>query len=140
MPPARQDLRQGHFIVRVREELVNVGHRITRCNVNLSLSVITPLQHNSCYKDYLVSKHGQRYWSCCWFMCGMPNNRALGLMSKVFANGPRDMGSIPGWVMPKTRKMVLDTALLSTQHYKVRIKGKVEESKEKSSALPYTLV
>ena len=33
---------------------------------------------------------------------------------------------------------VLDTALLSTQHYKVRIKGKVEQSRETSSALPYT--
>ena len=38
------------------------------------------------------------------------------------------------------KKMVLDTSLLNTQHYKVRIKGKVEQSREKSSALPYTLV
>ena len=30
--------------------------------------------------------------------------------------------------------MVLDTSLLNTQHYKVRIKGKVEQSREKSSA------
>ena len=29
-------------------------------------------------------------------------------------------------VITKTQKMVLDAALLSTQHYKVRIKGKVE--------------
>ena len=29
---------------------------------------------------------------------------------------------------------------LNTQHYKVRIKGKVEQSKEKSSALRYTSV
>ena len=36
--------------------------------------------------------------------------------------------------------MVLDTFLLNTQHYKVRIKGKVEQSKEKSSALLYTLM
>ena len=36
--------------------------------------------------------------------------------------------------------MVLDTALLNTQHYKVKIKSKVEQSKEWSSALPYTLV
>ena len=34
--------------------------------------------------------------------------------------------------------MVLDTFLLSTQTYKVRIKGKVEQSRERSSALPYT--
>ena len=34
--------------------------------------------------------------------------------------------------------MVLDAALLSTQHYKVSIKGKVEQSWEWSSTLPYT--
>ena len=61
-------------------------------------------------------------------------------MSRVFANGPGDRGSIPGCVIPKTQKMVLDAALLSTQHYKVRIKGKVAQSKERSSALPYTSV
>ena len=44
-----------------------------------------------------------------------------------------DQGSIPGRVIPKTQKMVLDAALLSTQHYKVRIKGKVEQSREWSS-------
>ena len=36
--------------------------------------------------------------------------------------------------------MVLDASLLNTQHYKVRIKGKVDQSWERSSALPYTLV
>ena len=48
----------------------------------------------------------------------------------VFANGPGDLGSIPGRVIPKTQKMVLDASLLNTQHYKVRIKGKVEPSRE----------
>ena len=38
------------------------------------------------------------------------------------------------------QKMVLDTTLLNTQQYKVRIKGKVEQSWENSSALPYTSV
>ena len=56
------------------------------------------------------------------------------------ANGPEDLGSIPGRVIPKTLKMELDTTLLNTQHYKVRFKGKVEQSREWSSALPYTLV
>ena len=36
--------------------------------------------------------------------------------------------------------MVLDAILLNTQHYKVRIEGKVEQSRERSSALPYTSV
>ena len=50
----------------------------------------------------------------------------------------RDLGSIPGQVIPKTLKMVLDTSLLNTQQYKMCIKGKVEQSRERSSALPYT--
>ena len=62
------------------------------------------------------------------------------LTQQLFANGPGDLGSIPGRVIPKTLKMVLDTTLLNTQHYKVRFKGKVEQSWEWSSALPYTLV
>ena len=61
-------------------------------------------------------------------------------MVRVFANGPGDLGSTPGRVIQKTLKMVLDASLLNTQHYKVWIKGKVEQSKERSSALPYTLV
>ena len=61
-------------------------------------------------------------------------------MSRVFANGPGDRGSIPGRVIPKSKKMVLDTALLNTQHDTVRIKSKVKQSKEWSSALPYTSV
>ena len=61
-------------------------------------------------------------------------------MVRVFANSPGDRDLIPRRVIPKTQKMVLDAALLNTQHYKVLIKGKVEPSREKTSALPYTLV
>ena len=35
--------------------------------------------------------------------------------------------------------MVLDTTLLNTKHYKVRIKGKVEQSRERSGAPPLHL-
>ncbi len=34
-------------------------------------------------------------------------------------NGTGNRGSIPGSVVLKTQKMVLDAALLNTQHYKV---------------------
>ena len=61
-------------------------------------------------------------------------------MSRVFANGPGDLGSIPGQVIPKTQKMVLDDTLLSSQHYKVKMKGKVEQSWKWSTALLYTSV
>ena len=67
-------------------------------------------------------------------------NGLIGLVVRVFANGPSGRSSIPGHVIPKTLKMVLDTTKLNTQHYKVRIKGKVDQSRERSSALPYTLV
>ena len=36
--------------------------------------------------------------------------------------------------------MVLDATLLNIQHYKVQIKDKVEESNERSNALPYNEV
>ena len=65
---------------------------------------------------------------------------SIGLLVKVFANSPGDRDSIPGRVIPKTQKMVRDIPLLSVQHYKVRIKGEGEQSKERSSAFPYTLV
>ena len=83
------------------------------------------------------------YYTQVW----IPNNckqiiliRNISLVDRVFANCPGDLGSIPGRVIPKTLKMVLDTSLLNTQQYKVRLKGKVEHSKERSSGLPYSSV
>ena len=68
------------------------------------------------------------------------NHRLISQVGSVFANGPGDLGSIPGRVIPKTLKVVLDTTLLNTQQYKVRIKGKVDQSRERSSALSYNSV
>ena len=51
-------------------------------------------------------------------------------MIRMFANVLEDWGSIPGWVIPKTQKMVLNATLLNTQHYNIKIKGKVEQSRE----------
>ena len=81
------------------------------------------------------------YHVCCWLvLTGEYNcNRTL-VKWLVFGNGPGDLGPILGRVIPKTQKMVLDAILLNTQHYKVRIKAKVEQSRERSSVTPYTLV
>ena len=46
---------------------------------------------------------------------------SVGPVSRVSANDPGDLGSIPGQVIPKTLKMVLDTSLLNTRQYKVRV-------------------
>ena len=48
--------------------------------------------------------------------------------------------SIPGRVIPKTIKMALDTSLYNTQRYKVPIKGKVEQSRERNIAFLDTSV
>ena len=58
----------------------------------------------------------------------------------MFANGLENRGSISGRVIPKTQKMVLDNSLLNTQHYKVRIKGKVKQTKERSSVFTFISV
>ena len=62
------------------------------------------------------------------------------LLSRVFASGPVGPASVPSQVIPKTQKMVFDAALLNTQHYKVKIKGKMEQSREWSCALLDTAV
>ena len=58
----------------------------------------------------------------------------------MFPNVPGDWGSIPGRVIPKTQKMALDASLLNIQHYKVWMKVKVDQSKERSSAPPLAVV
>ena len=67
-------------------------------------------------------------------------NWLIGLVGRVFANGPGDLGSLPDRVIPKTLKIVLDTSLLNTQQYEVHIKGKVEQSRKRNGALPYSSV
>ena len=64
--------------------------------------------------------------------------RLIGLVGKVFANDPGDLGSIPSRVIPKTLKMVLYTSLLNTQQYTVRIKSKVEQSRKRVAPSPTT--
>ena len=67
-------------------------------------------------------------------MCLFVTLLFIGLVGRVFTNGPEDQGSIPGRVIPKTLKMVLDTSLLDTQQHKLGFKGKVEQSREMNSA------
>ena len=71
------------------------------------------------------------------FECFTPvKDQLIDPVSRVFTNGSGDLGSIPDRVIPNTFKMVLDTSLLNTQHYKVRLKGKVEQSRERVAPSP----
>ena len=58
-----------------------------------------------------------------------------GQVGEIFTNDLRDQDSYQ-----RLKKMVLNVSLLNNQHYKVCIKGKVEQSRERSSVLPYTSV
>ena len=120
------------------------SHWLTRCNVSqitlLDLDSLSTMwvqqirqEFTDCHllKAYLIII--RNFVMMFYIIAVIKMNRLTGLVRRVFANGPRDRGSIPGRVIPKTFKMVLDISLLNTPHYKVRIKGKVEQSWERSS-------
>ena len=67
-------------------------------------------------------------------------NCAIGIMVRESADGFVDCGPVRGRVKVNTQKMVLDASLLNTKHHNVLIKGKVKQSREWSSFLPYALV
>ena len=85
---------------------------------------------NTCFQPQTPQNMGKLIPIYNWF------NQLIGLVGRVFANGPGDLGSIQRRVIPKTFKMILDISLLNTQQYKLRIKGKVKQSRERSSAFP----
>ena len=121
-------------------------------SIPISKSLFSILQFHLPSFDTISNRSRQRRTMTrqhCWFdsLLLIPltpfyfyQNWLIGQVDRVFANGLGDLGSIPGRVIPKTLKMELDTSLLNTQQYKVCIKGKVEQSRERSSTLPYTSV
>ena len=58
----------------------------------------------------------------------------LCLVGRVFANDPGDLGSIPGRVIPKTLKMVLDISLLNTHN--IRCISRVKWSNQEKGVAP----
>ena len=79
-------------------------------------------------------------WNKCVCVCVYIYIHIFVLVGRAFARGSGYWGSLLDRVISKTKKIVFDTALLYTQHYNVRVKGKVEQSREKISPLPYTSV
>ena len=52
----------------------------------------------------------------------------------MIVNGTGDRGFYLRLTQSRNPKIILDASFLKTQHYKVRIKGKVWQSKERSSS------
>ena len=113
---------KGEFNCRI-EGGTNYYSIIISCVFGIYVSIVLKLVMVVDLEDYFT------VFILYWLIC---------LVGKAFANDSRDLGSIPGRVIPKTFKIALDTSLLNTRQYKVRIEGKVEQSRERSSALPYT--
>ena len=90
---------------------------------HMSFSFFYFRQHHfiSAYNWRIVIIHSH---SCCQRSFKFSYYSIITLCNRVFFNRPGDRGSIPGRVIQKTQKMVLDAALLNTQHYKISIKGK----------------
>ena len=64
----------------------------------------------------------------------------FGQACRMFTKGSREWILITHQIIPKTQKLVLNTSLLDTLHYKVCIKDKMDQFREKSCPHPYTFV
>ena len=58
-----------------------------------------------------------------------------GLVGRVFANGPGDLGSIPGWVIPKTLKWYLIPPCLTLSN--IRYVSRVKWSNPGKGVVPF---
>ena len=80
-----------------------------------------------CYREKKSSLVWKYSYNIFFYMDIYILNQAIDPMCRVFTNGLGDWGLISSRVISKTQKMVLDAALLNTQHYKVSIKGNGKE-------------
>ena len=104
------------------------GDFLSIWNFNFSLYVVKVLNENTFLNVYNLTSRGlEGKWIVRCIVLD------IGLGVRVFANGPVQ-SQVESYA--KTQKMVLDASLLNTQHYKVRIKGKVEQSREGVAPTP----
>ena len=77
--------------------------------IGLALISYKPNQSSSVEIDYEI--HTSLQIKEVLGVLAMSHIPDIGLAVRVFANCPGDLGSIPGRVIPKTQKMVLDASL-----------------------------
>ena len=87
------------------------------------INIVDVIKNICCEKGKVVVDYSAITW---WF--------------KQFWSVSRIPGFNPRSRHTKDFKIVIDASLLSTQQYKVLIEGKVEQSRERSCTLPYSLV
>ena len=125
------------FLIKINPFTLHIGSKIIKINYELSNGEIKKVNEEC---DLGISFNDTFKADNHILSIVLRANQLIGLVGRVFTNGLGDLGSILGCVISKNLKMVLDTALLNTQQYKVHIEGKVEQLRERSSTLPYTLV
>ena len=99
------------------EGLVNLIRYVSRVKwSNPGKRVAPPLNIS------VVAIENGAFWSPSTTVANFTLNRLIGLVGRVFANGPENLGSQPGRVIPKTSKMVLVCLTLSNIRYVSRVK------------------
>ena len=135
----RDTCNYGQYINQFPQNTIKVIREFERIQKKICRHKMSIMFNEICINEEMLPKYTYIYIYI-YIYIHTHTHTHIGPAVRVFANGPGDLGSIPGRVIPKTLKMELHTTLLNSQHYKVRFKGKVEQSREWSSALPYTLV
>ena len=87
--------------------------RYPELELAIRCSLVTYHRHSLLFKIINIMV-GIKVYSLVIVLIITSNNRLIGLVGRMFANGLGDPSSIPGQVIPKTSKMVLDTYLLNT--------------------------
>ena len=80
---------------------------------------IRDVARKTCQKRWTIGKSGERGSGISVLAARHDedisiNDQSIGIMVRVFANALGHRGSIPGWIIPKTQKMVLGASLLNT--------------------------
>ena len=95
------------------------------------------LGHLAWFNDYISRINRPFLVSWIFPKCTIPIN--LCQNNLCFRQSPRRPGFNPRSVHTRDSKMVLDASLLNAQHYKVLIKGKLEQFREKNWSPPLHL-
>ena len=79
----------------MKRKIDSPGFELESLSIFLSVKTVTPTNTDTL--------HAIKY--------NYNDYRLIGLVVRVFTNGPGDLGSIPGRFIPMTLEMVLDTSL-----------------------------
>ena len=112
----------GSFLISCEKRLLHICQRIKNKKYSKKLS---ETYQDSCLDLFMLYIYIMFIYCIHWILLNYIS--ITGSVCSHWSSGlsvcqwSGDLGSIPGCILPKILKMVLDTSLLNTQQYKVRI-------------------